>query len=123
MIAYFLNQTKCKPLRLFHIFFCLAEQFQKRLNLWKKDDRKFVNIAAEKQVMKCILTENCVTIVGNSGTGKSFLLRHVALAMMDKGYIIIPCDNPGDIRQWFKPERNTLFLSLMMSAVGILLIN
>ncbi|CAC5416923.1 unnamed protein product [Mytilus coruscus] len=60
--------------------------------------------------MEHILTESTVTIVGNSGTGKSFLSRHVALAMMKQGYIIIPCDNPGDIRQWFKPGRKTLFV-------------
>ncbi|XP_071152333.1 uncharacterized protein [Mytilus edulis] len=88
----------------------ILDQFERRLNQWKVDDEQFVNITAEKKVMEHILKESTVTIVGNSGTGKTFLSRHVALTMMKQGYIIIPCDNPGDIRQWFKPGRKTLFV-------------
>ncbi|CAC5403393.1 unnamed protein product [Mytilus coruscus] len=88
----------------------ILEQFERRLKQWKEDDKKYVCTAAEKQVRKCILTRSSVTIVGNSGTGKSFLSRHVALTMMELGYIIIPCDNPGDIRQWFKHGRKTVFV-------------
>lgn len=90
--------------------FIFAEQFERRLKQWKEDDNLFVSTAAEKQIMKSILTESCVTVVGNSGTGQSFLLRHVALKMMEQGYIIISCDTPGDIRQWFKHERKTIFV-------------
>ncbi|VDI54942.1 Hypothetical predicted protein, partial [Mytilus galloprovincialis] len=85
-------------------------QFERRLEQWKEEDHTFVNTEAVKQLMITILTENCITIIGNSGTGKSFISRHVALKMMEQGYIIIPCDNPGDIRQWFKPGRKTLFV-------------
>ncbi|CAC5381644.1 unnamed protein product [Mytilus coruscus] len=88
----------------------ILEQFEWRLKQWKEDDKKYVCTAAGKQVRKCILTGSSVTIVGNSGTGKSFLSRHVALTMIKQGYIIIPCDNPGDIRQWFKHGRKTLFV-------------
>ncbi|VDI42860.1 uncharacterized protein MGAL_10B023497 [Mytilus galloprovincialis] len=86
------------------------DQFERRLEQWKEDDHTFVSIEAEKEVIKTISTESCTIIIGNSGTGKSFLTRHVALKMMKQGYIVIPCDNPGDIRQWFKPERKTLFV-------------
>ncbi|XP_071121505.1 uncharacterized protein [Mytilus edulis] len=88
----------------------ILEQFVRRLKQWKEDDKKYVGTAAEKQVRKCIFAESSVTIVGNSGTGKSFLSRHVALTMMEQGYIIIPCDTPGDIRQWFKHGRKTVFV-------------
>ncbi|CAC5377337.1 unnamed protein product [Mytilus coruscus] len=88
----------------------ILEQFERRLEQWKVEDQMFVSTGAEKHLMKYIFTESCVTIVGNSGTGKSFLSRHVALKMMDQGYIIIPCDSPGDVRQWFKHGRNTLFI-------------
>ncbi|VDI06713.1 CDK inhibitor PHO81 [Mytilus galloprovincialis] len=88
----------------------ILEQFERRLKQWKEDDQKYVGTVAEKQVRKCILAESSVTIVGNSGTGKSVISRHVALTMMEQGYIIIPCDNPGDIRQWFKHGRKTVFV-------------
>ncbi|CAC5406321.1 unnamed protein product [Mytilus coruscus] len=89
----------------------VLEDIERRLKQWKEDDEKFVITEAEKQLVKTILTESCITIIGNSsGTGKSFLLRHVALKMIDQGYMIIPCDHPGDIRQWFKHGRKTVFV-------------
>ncbi|XP_071179539.1 uncharacterized protein [Mytilus edulis] len=88
----------------------ILEQFERRLKQWKEDDKMYFSTAAEKPVMTSILTENCVAIVGNSGTGKTFLSHHVSLMMMDQGYIIIPCESPGDVRQWFKHGRKTLFV-------------
>ncbi|CAC5424995.1 unnamed protein product [Mytilus coruscus] len=90
------------------IFF--SEQFEKRLKQWSEDDQKFVNTEAEKKVMEAVMTKSCTTIIGNSGTGKTFLSRHIALKMMEQGYIIIPCSIPDDVRQWFKHGRNTLFV-------------
>ncbi|XP_052073712.1 uncharacterized protein LOC127711644 [Mytilus californianus] len=106
-------QTKLEDLTRIHdevIPYHILEQFERRLKQWKEDDKMFFRTAAEKQVRTSILTENCVAIVGNSGTGKTFLSHHVSLTMMDQGYIIIPCESPGDIRQWFKHGRKTIFV-------------
>ncbi|XP_071177549.1 putative ankyrin repeat protein RBE_0220 [Mytilus edulis] len=60
--------------------------------------------------MQKILTQSSVTLVGNSGTGKSFLSKHIALIMKTHGYTIIPCSKPKDIGRWFKHGRKTLFV-------------
>ncbi|XP_052103269.1 uncharacterized protein LOC127736725 [Mytilus californianus] len=88
----------------------ILEQFEKRLEQWKKDDQQFVSTEAEKHVMQKVLTQSSVTLVGNSGTGKSFLSKHIALIMMKHGYTVIPCSKPKDIGKWFKHGRKTLFV-------------
>ncbi|XP_063448244.1 uncharacterized protein LOC134727786 [Mytilus trossulus] len=88
----------------------ILEQFEKRLELWKKDDQQFVSTEAEKHVMQKVLTQSSVTLVGNSGTGKTFLSKHIALIMKKHGYTVIPCSKPEDIGKWFKHGRKTLFV-------------
>ncbi|XP_052074779.1 uncharacterized protein LOC127712406 isoform X3 [Mytilus californianus] len=88
----------------------ILEQFEKRLEQWKKDDQQFVSTEAEKHVMQNVLTQSSVTLVGNSGTGKSFLSKHIALIMKKQGYTVIPCSKPEDIGKWFKHGRKTLFV-------------
>ncbi|VDI56400.1 death-associated protein kinase [Mytilus galloprovincialis] len=89
-----------------HIF----EQFEKRLEQWRKDDQQFVSTEAEKHVMQKVLIQSSITLVGNSGTGKSFLSKHIALIMKKHGYTVIPCSKPEDIVKWFKHGRKTLFV-------------
>ncbi|XP_063396717.1 uncharacterized protein LOC134681168 [Mytilus trossulus] len=88
----------------------ILEQFEKRLEQWKKDDQQFVSTEAEKHVMQKVLAQSSVTLVGNSGTGKSFLSKHIALMMTIHGYTVIPCSKPEDIGKWFKHGRKTLFV-------------
>ncbi|XP_076108268.1 uncharacterized protein LOC143076403 [Mytilus galloprovincialis] len=88
----------------------ILEQFENRLEQWKKDDQQFVSTEAEKHVMQKVLAQSSVTLVGNSGTGKSFLSKHIALIMQKHGYTVIPCSKPEDIGKWFKHGRKTLFV-------------
>ncbi|CAC5404459.1 unnamed protein product [Mytilus coruscus] len=88
----------------------ILEQFERLLEQWEKDDQQFVNTEVEKHVMQKILTQSSVTLVGNSGIGKSFLLRHIALILRKHGYTVIPCSEPKDIGKWFKRGRKTLFV-------------
>ncbi|XP_076105812.1 uncharacterized protein LOC143074149 [Mytilus galloprovincialis] len=88
----------------------ILEQFENRLEQWKKDDQQFVSTEAEKHVMQKVLAQSSVTLVGNSGTGKSFLAKHIALIMKKHGYTVIPCSKPEDIGKWFKHGRKTLFV-------------
>ncbi|VDI41698.1 uncharacterized protein MGAL_10B027113 [Mytilus galloprovincialis] len=88
----------------------ILEQFERRLEQWKEDDQLFVSTEAEKHVMRKVLTQSSVTLVGNSGTGKSFLSKHIALILKKHGYTVIPSNKPEDIGKWFKHGRKTLFV-------------
>lgn len=60
--------------------------------------------------MSCIRLNNCVSIVGPSGVGKTFLLQHVALEMEKIGYTIISVNTPNEIKDHYRLNRKTLFV-------------
>lgn len=77
---------------------------------WKAADKDFVQTRASDHVLKCIRRNNCVSIIGPSGVGKTFLLQHVALEMDKIGYTIISVNTPNEIKQHYKMKRKTLFV-------------
>lgn len=77
---------------------------------WKTADEYFVKTRASDHVMSCIRRNNCVSIVGPSGVGKTFLLQHVALEMEKIGYTIISVNGPHEIKEHYKMNRKTLFV-------------
>ncbi|XP_063448205.1 uncharacterized protein LOC134727748 [Mytilus trossulus] len=85
-------------------------QIEAELEAWKEEDKLFIETNGAKSVLKNIEENGCVVVTGNSGTGKSALVRHVALQMQKKGYDIIPISNPEEIIKWKNPYKNTLFV-------------
>ncbi|CAC5363450.1 ANK [Mytilus coruscus] len=88
----------------------IREQFEKDLEKWKQDDIKFVPTKASKLVFSRLNKENCVTIVGCPGVGKTATARHVALKMKGRGYTVIPIAFPIDIRTFYKPGQLSVFV-------------
>lgn len=60
--------------------------------------------------MKKITEQNVVVITGNVGCGKTYLSHHTALKMRDKGYKIVPVDDPAQIMQYCIQGTRTLFV-------------
>ncbi|XP_063448389.1 ankyrin repeat domain-containing protein 50-like [Mytilus trossulus] len=70
----------------------------------------FIETNGAISVLKCIKENGCVVVTGSSGTGKSSLMRHVALRMQEEGYVILPVTNPGKIIKWYNPSEKILFV-------------
>ncbi|CAC5399270.1 unnamed protein product [Mytilus coruscus] len=81
-----------------------------KLDQWKEDEAYFVETTASNHVMRCLLDNKCVSVVGSSGVGKTFLVQHVALKMQQMGYTIICANEPNDIKENYKLSRKTLFV-------------
>ncbi|XP_052075453.1 uncharacterized protein LOC127712894 [Mytilus californianus] len=81
-----------------------------KLEAWKEADKMYIEIIGAKSVFKCIHENGCVVVTGSSGTGKSSLVRHVALKMQHEGYDILPVSNPECIVTWHNPSKNLLFV-------------
>ncbi|XP_063417053.1 uncharacterized protein LOC134699382 [Mytilus trossulus] len=88
----------------------IRDQIEKEIEKWKQDDIKFVPTNASKFVMSRLEDENCVTVVGSPGVGKTAVTRHVALQMEGMGYQVIPITVPTDIRNFYQPGRQTVFV-------------
>ncbi|XP_071178357.1 ankyrin repeat domain-containing protein 50-like [Mytilus edulis] len=70
----------------------------------------FIETNGAKSVLKCIKENGCVVVTGSSGTGKSSLVRHVALQMQEGGYDILPVTSPEEIIKWYNPSKKILFV-------------
>ncbi|XP_063448382.1 uncharacterized protein LOC134727917 [Mytilus trossulus] len=88
----------------------IRDQIKEELKTWTEDDKMFIETNGAKSVLKCIKENGCVFVTGSSGTGKSSLMRHVALRMQEEGYVILPVTNPENIIKWFNPSKKILFV-------------
>ncbi|XP_065925457.1 uncharacterized protein [Magallana gigas] len=64
---------------------------------WEDDDSKFVSTRACKEVKKLIKSQNLVIVTGNSGSGKSAIIQHIALRYRDQGWTVKPVYNVKEI--------------------------
>ncbi|CAC5358310.1 unnamed protein product [Mytilus coruscus] len=88
----------------------IQEQIKIRVEDWEKNDKMFVTTRASDYVMECLQNKSCVTLTAPSGVGKSFISRHTALVLQKEGYKIIPVYAPTDIRDYYKPGKQTVFI-------------
>ncbi|VDI42531.1 Hypothetical predicted protein [Mytilus galloprovincialis] len=70
----------------------------------------FVSTRASDYVMEQLQDNSCLTLTAPSGVGKSFIARHTALLLKKEGYNIIPVYSPTDIRDYYQPGKQTVFI-------------
>ncbi|XP_052079027.1 uncharacterized protein LOC127717426 [Mytilus californianus] len=88
----------------------IKELMKKQIEDWEKKDKKFVSTRASDYVMEQLQDNSCLTLTAPSGVGKSFIARHTALVLKKEGYNIIPVDLPTDIRTYYQPGKQTVFI-------------
>ncbi|XP_071138285.1 uncharacterized protein [Mytilus edulis] len=81
-----------------------------KLHQWKKDEEYYVETTASRHVMNCLQDTKCLSVVGPPGSGKTFLVQHVALQMDKIGFNVISVNSPNEIRENFKFGTKTLFV-------------
>ncbi|VDI64453.1 Hypothetical predicted protein [Mytilus galloprovincialis] len=70
----------------------------------------FVSTRASDYVMEQLQDNSCLTLTAPSGVGKSFIARHTALVLKRQGYNIIPVELPADIKTYYHPGKQTVFI-------------
>ncbi|XP_076083583.1 uncharacterized protein LOC143054461 [Mytilus galloprovincialis] len=88
----------------------IKELIKKQIEDWEKKDKMFVSTRASDYVMEQLQDNSCLTLTAPSGVGKSFIARHTALLLKKKGYNIIPVYSPTDIRDYYQPGKQTVFI-------------
>ncbi|XP_076081121.1 uncharacterized protein LOC143052031 [Mytilus galloprovincialis] len=77
---------------------------------WEEKDEMFVTTRASEFIMECLKKNSCLTLTAPSGVGKSFIARHAALVLQKKGYKIIPVWKPDDMRDYYQPGKQAVFI-------------
>ncbi|XP_071138339.1 uncharacterized protein [Mytilus edulis] len=88
----------------------IRDQIEKEIKEWEIKDKMFVTTRASEYVLECLQDNSCVTLTAPSGVGKSFIARHTALVLQQEGYKIIPVRRPDDIRDYYQPGKQTIFI-------------
>ncbi|XP_071152248.1 uncharacterized protein [Mytilus edulis] len=88
----------------------IKELIKKQIEDWEKKDKMFVNTRASDYVMERLQDKSCLTLTAPSGVGKSFIARHTSLLLKKEGYTIIPVYSPTDIRDYYQPDKQTVFI-------------
>ncbi|XP_062573745.1 putative ankyrin repeat protein RF_0381 [Saccostrea cucullata] len=66
---------------------------------WKTENRTFVPTFATKVVEEKLQNQNFVIVVGNSGSGKTAMIQHIALKYQEQGWDIVPIDEVREIKE------------------------
>eukprot|EP00105_Crassostrea_gigas_P034381 XP_019918529.1 PREDICTED: uncharacterized protein LOC105317689 [Crassostrea gigas] len=64
---------------------------------WQDDNRQFISTRACKEVEELIKSQNLVVVTGNSGSGKSAIIHHIALGYRSQGWTVKPVYNVKEI--------------------------
>ncbi|XP_062569028.1 uncharacterized protein LOC134231122 [Saccostrea cucullata] len=69
------------------------------LDNWREDDVAFISTRASEVVQEKLKSLNLITVVGNSGSGKSAIIQHIALILKEQGWNVIPVDKVEEIKK------------------------
>ncbi|XP_063436683.1 ankyrin-1-like [Mytilus trossulus] len=88
----------------------IRDQIENEIKEWEIKDKMFVTTRASEHVLECLQDNSCLTLTAPSGVGKSFIARHTALVLQKEGYKIIPVRKQDDIRDYYQPGKQTVFI-------------
>jgi ankyrin repeat protein len=80
------------------------------IKTWIEEDKKYISIKATEKVLSLVTTEDCVTVTGNAGTGKTALIRHIALELLCQRYEIVPVNDPQEIEKYYDDNVKQVFI-------------
>ena len=72
------------------IFIGISDFQTKEVEMWIQNDVSFVKTMATEIYTELVHNSTSTTLVGNPGIGKTSLMRHIALQLVDIGYDIVP---------------------------------
>lgn len=81
-----------------------------KIETWKTEDNHFVETRALTILTEQIMENNLLTVIGNPGTGKTYLIHHVALQLQSMNYEILPVHFPVDIINYNNTEHSQVFV-------------
>ena len=92
------------------IFIGISDFQTKEVEMWIQNDVSFVKTMATEIYTELVHNSISITLVGNPGIGKTSLMRHIALQLVNIGYDIVPIHSPYKLLQYFNPSCKQVFV-------------
>lgn len=77
---------------------------------WRDELENFYVTGGTKKVIEQLDSNTAVMVIGNSGVGKTAIMKYVSLLFEEKGYEVVLISSPNDIILQRFPERKQLFI-------------
>lgn len=90
--------------------FSFSVLYERDLANWKKDDSLFVETHNFPEMLEQVRKQTYVTFVGVPGSGKTVIVRHIALILEKEGYQILPIKDIKDIENLCDPDNPQVFI-------------
>ncbi|XP_063437940.1 uncharacterized protein LOC134718983 [Mytilus trossulus] len=84
----------------------MVDQIEK----WKIESKIYVQTRATDVVLSSMNCNNCVSVIGPAGSGKTAIARHVALEMERLGYTLLTVTDAKEVKDLYKSDRKTLYI-------------
>ncbi|XP_062585885.1 uncharacterized protein LOC134247559 [Saccostrea cucullata] len=88
------------------------------LENWREDDVAFIPTRASEAVEEMLKSHHLITVVGNSGSGKSAIIQHIALIMKERGWNVTPVDKVEEIKKICSSEVTDRILFVFNDPLG-----
>lgn len=97
----------------------ITEQHTKLLDTWRKEDLPFYEVHSFLDILEKVQSKQIVTIIGGPGSGKTAMVRHIALLLQTE-FEVVPISSPRDIIQYGQEGCQQLFiLDDVFGVVGV----
>lgn len=80
------------------------------LDEWRAELENFFETGGTKKVIEQLDTNTAVMVTGNSGVGKTAIMKYVSLLFEKKGYEVVLISSPNEIILQRFPERKQIFI-------------
>ena len=88
----------------------ILEQHFRIIENWTHQEENFIETEAFRHSFSECLHSSFITIVGNSGSGKSAIAYHIALKLNKEGYNILPVTSLEEVQRFWDPHKKQLFV-------------
>lgn len=93
------TQTRMLSFETRNIPLNIKKQHLKLLDSWQKEDLPFHEVHSFQDILEKVQSKTIVTIIGGPGSGKTAMIRHIALLLQTE-FEIVPIACPSDIIQY-----------------------
>lgn len=90
---------------------------------WREDDTLFISTKACEEVERLTRNQNLVVVAGNSGSGKSAIIQHIALKYRSEGWVVKLVDEVKDIHKLYSSVSQNKSIFVLNDPIGKMILD